>query len=187
MKTSPFFSIAAGSSLLVGSVLMSPAALAQTDMLTGTVWELQQIQYNNDTLLEADPPENYTLEFMEDGTVGVRADCNVARGTYTAEDSSIAITLGPTTLVACPPESIDTEFLQGLSSAAIYFFEGDDLYLDMMADAGTLKFSPASDDPAVTEETTESVEVTEETSETTSPAVTEEVTEETAEPIRGLW
>lgn len=130
--------------LLGGSACTSPDPSADhTPTLTDTTWQLQQIQYNNDTLLTPDDPERYTVEFSTDGQVAIQADCNRVLGTYTEDGSSLSITLGPTTLAACSPESIDGAFTQGLSNAAIYFFKAGDLYIDMWADAGTMQFAAA--------------------------------------------
>jgi uncharacterized lipoprotein YbaY len=46
------------------------------------------------------------------------------------------------TLVACPPGSLGDQFMKNLNAAAIYFFEGDNLLIDLMADSGTMRFSP---------------------------------------------
>jgi uncharacterized lipoprotein YbaY len=81
---------------------------------------------------------------MEDGSVSIQADCNQMRGSYTVEGKSITITLGPTTLVACPPGSLGDQFVKNLNAAAIYFFEGDNLLIDLMVDSGTMRFSPQS-------------------------------------------
>lgn len=108
--------------------------------LTNTVWQLQQIQYNDGTLVEA-TPESYTIEFLEDGRLAIRADCNRALGSFTEDGSSVSITLGPTTLAACPPESIEQEYLRNLQDAAIYFFQDGDLFIDIKYDAGTMRFS----------------------------------------------
>jgi heat shock protein HslJ len=89
-------------------------------------------------------PENYTILFNEDGTAAIRADCNQVAATYTSEGSSLSIALGPTTAAACGPESLDQVFLNGLSNAAIIFFEEGDLFMDMQADGGTLRFQAAS-------------------------------------------
>ena len=89
-------------------------------------------------------PENYTILFNEDGTASIKADCNQVIASYTADGSSISITPGPTTLAACSPESLDQVYLAGLSNAAIYFFEEGDLYMDMQADGGTMRFKAAS-------------------------------------------
>jgi uncharacterized lipoprotein YbaY len=124
--------------------LVDPAPVVDTPSLTNTVWQLQHIQYNNDTLLEASDPEHYTIEFLDDGQLSIRADCNQVLGTYTVDESSLAIALGPTTLAACPPESIDQEYLQALQGAAIYFFEEGDLLIDLKFDTGIMRFSAAN-------------------------------------------
>ncbi len=91
-------------------------------------------------------PEDYTIAFNADGTVNVKADCNPAAGTYAADDSgSLTIALGPMTLAACPPESRSDEFVQKLGFVRGFFFENGFLYLDLLADGGTLKLAPTSE------------------------------------------
>lgn len=53
---------------------------------------------------EIPDPENYVIEFSDDGTLQVKADCNIAQGTYTSNGMSISIEFGPTTLAACPQD-----------------------------------------------------------------------------------
>ena len=119
--------------LLLGTVLNVTPISAGEPSLLRSVWELQQITYNNDTTLQPEAPSRYTIEFLEDGTVCIRADCNIVRGTYLQDlQSGFSITPGPSTLAACPPDSDDREFLQALSSAALYFFRDIDLYLDLI-------------------------------------------------------
>jgi len=43
----------------------------------------------------------------------------------------------------CSPESRSDEFIKNLSSAAIYFFKDGNLFLDLMADGGTMELDPA--------------------------------------------
>jgi heat shock protein HslJ len=90
-------------------------------------------------------PSIYTILFNEDGSATIKADCNQVGASYTTDGSNISITMGPTTAAACGPESLDQVFLAGLGSAAIYFFEEGDLYMDMQADGGTMRFSVAPD------------------------------------------
>jgi heat shock protein HslJ len=144
MSAKHYLSTAAVALALAGaSACTPPPEEPTTPMLTGAVWELQQIQYNNDTQLVPDAPENYAIEFLEDGSVGIQADCNRVLGEYTTDNSSISITLGPSTLAACGPDSKDTEFLQALDGAVIYFFQNEDLFLDIQYDTGTMQFSAA--------------------------------------------
>jgi heat shock protein HslJ len=113
--------------------------------LTGTTWQLQQIQFNDGQLLIADPPENYTAEFTNNGELFVQADCNRAIGQYSVEgDSGITIAMGPTTLAACPPGSISNDYLQALGNGTLFFFQDGDLFIDLKFDSGTMRFSPAN-------------------------------------------
>ncbi|MCA9868013.1 MAG: META domain-containing protein [Anaerolineae bacterium] len=83
----------------------------------------------------------YTIDFFEDGTAGIGADCNRVIATWTADGQSITITPGPSTLAACPDDSQADAFIQQLSNAAVFFFQGDDLFIDQVASAGTLRFT----------------------------------------------
>ncbi len=94
---------------------------------------------------EVETPENYVVIFNDDGTVNIKADCNSASGSYTVDGSSLAIEVGPMTLAACPPDSRSDQFIQDLGFAARYSFEDGFLYIDLMADGGTMAFSPALD------------------------------------------
>lgn len=111
--------------------------------LTGVVWQLEQITYNNDELLKVDKPSDYTIEFLDNNQVQIKADCNRARGSYSVKNSSISIKVGATTRAMCSPESISDKYLNELQFATIFFFKDGNLYLDLKADVGTMKFISA--------------------------------------------
>jgi heat shock protein HslJ len=98
---------------------------------------------NNDDTFVPDNSSNYTVEFKDDGTVHIKADCNTANGTYTVDGSSITINEPlAMTMAMCPPGSLSEEFVKQLTGIAIYFFESEYLYFDLKFDSGTMKFSP---------------------------------------------
>jgi heat shock protein HslJ len=109
--------------------------------LVGILWMWQEFLENNDTRTAPVNPADYTLEFQPDGIVNIKADCNVVGGTYTVDGSQINIETMMTTLAACPRDSLEDEYLRLLNDAVIYFREGDFLYLDIMMDVGTMRFS----------------------------------------------
>ena len=111
--------------------------------LTGKTWQWVSLA-DPEGMTAVPAPSSYTILFNEDGTANIKADCNQVGATYTTEGSNISITLGPSTLAACSPESLDQVFLDGLINAAIYFFEEADLYMDLNADGGTMRFSATS-------------------------------------------
>ncbi|MBE9140056.1 META domain-containing protein [Nodosilinea sp. LEGE 07088] len=122
-----------------GTMQFSAASIPE---LVGTTWQLQQIQFNDGALLVAEPPENYTVEFLEDGGLVVQADCNRGRGEFTTtDDSRLEVSPIATTRAACPEGSIGDEFVQSLNNSAIYFFQDGDLFIDLAFDSGTMRLS----------------------------------------------
>jgi heat shock protein HslJ len=116
---------------------------AITPQLVGPVWQWQQTLMNDNSVWEPANPANYTVQFTADGTVAIKADCNQLQGGYTSDGSSLSITLGPSTTAACGPQSIADQFLAQLGGVAIYFFQDGSLFIDLLADSGTMQFSPA--------------------------------------------
>ena len=117
-----------------------------TGTLQGVVWEWQGSQYNDDTKAVPEDPSRYTIQFADDGIANITADCNQVRAEYEANesDSTLAISPGASTKVACPEDSLDAEFMRDLEGAAIYFFDdAGDLLIDIKFDSGTMRFSPA--------------------------------------------
>lgn len=113
------------------------------DSLTGVTWQWQESRYSNDTNATPDDPSKYTIAFAEDGTYSGQADCNSIGGGYTLDGSSITIEPAATTLIGCPEGSLGSEFTRDLEAAAIVFFREGDLLIDLFADGGTMRFSPA--------------------------------------------
>ncbi|MBK7919984.1 MAG: META domain-containing protein [Chloroflexi bacterium] len=74
----------------------------------------------------------------------IKADCNNVVASYTTDGSALRIIPGPTTLAACPEDSLGDQFVANLSNAAIYFFQDGDLFMDMAFDSGTLRFAAQS-------------------------------------------
>jgi len=87
-------------------------------------------------------PENYQLTFQKEGLLEIVADCNNAHATYHGDDSSMSIVVGVMTLASCAPDSLSEDFINHLDYAAKYFFEGGDLFIDLLADGGTMQFTP---------------------------------------------
>lgn len=101
-----------------------------------------------------DNPQNYVVTFNNDATLNIVADCNNAMGSYVIADTSITIQIGPMTMAACPDGSHSDDFVKYLGSAAIYFFKDGHLFIDLMADGGTLEFAPAESIEASTDSLT---------------------------------
>jgi len=63
-------------------------------------------------------PQNYKVTFNEDNTLNIKADCNIAMGSYQLSGDQLTISMGPTTLAECGPESSYNQFLTLLEQAA---------------------------------------------------------------------
>lgn len=125
-----------------------PAPELEGEALTGVTWHWVSTTTPVEEITSADP-SRYTIVFFEDGTAGIKADCNVGNAEYTTgEGNSISILLGVSTLAFCE-DSQDQVFRTGLEAAAVYSFdENGDLLIDMLADSGTMRFTPVEDGTA---------------------------------------
>lgn len=108
--------------------------------LVGPVWQWQGTTTPKEEIKVADP-SRYTITFNADGSANIKNDCNNILATYKIDGSSLQLELGPTTLMACPPDTQDAMFSQQLSAVRIYSFKDGVLLLDLFADAGTMKFA----------------------------------------------
>lgn len=114
----------------------TPAPAATPDPgasgLTGGIWQWQRTDMPGGTSTTVPDPAQYTLEFLPDGSGGIRADCNIGNLTYTLSGANgIDITLGVSTLVACPPGSLDTQYREQLEAAATYELQDNTLLLGL--------------------------------------------------------
>ena len=55
------------------------------------VWRLLRFEYMSGKTVNVDQPDKYTLEFLSDGKVRVKADCNSGTGSYTVSRDRPAI------------------------------------------------------------------------------------------------
>jgi heat shock protein HslJ len=89
---------------------------------------------------EVGNPDSYTVEFMPDGNVAVKADCNQAGGTYMLTGNTISIEILTMTMAACPPDSRSDEFIEHLNAAASYFVKEGSLFIELEDDGGMMEF-----------------------------------------------
>jgi len=125
---------------ILSSYLSSPG---NKPPVVGTVWRWEGTTLSDGSRMAANDPSRYTLEFHSDGTVTVKADCNQVAGAYTLKGSSLTITLGPSTLAACPPDSQADVYLQQLGTVVSYAYDSaGSLILNMKMDSGNMRFIP---------------------------------------------
>jgi heat shock protein HslJ len=122
-------------------LISAEGAKTEDPQITGPVWQWVQTLYNDGSKAVPVDPQNYTVQFREDRTFNVKADCNLKGGTYSTDGKRITIQITHSTMAACPEDSMEDEFVRNLRAGAIFFFMDHDLYLDLKYDTGTMKFS----------------------------------------------
>jgi len=125
--------------VIVAALIFSGCKAAEPK-LTDISWEWEKFESADDSEIIVDDPTTYTLVLKTDGSVNIKADCNSVLGTYTMEDSSLSIVLGPTTLAFCGEDSLDTQYLSSLESVATYVLDDGKLYLNLQYDSGNMVF-----------------------------------------------
>jgi len=145
-----------GEALLVFKAPAVAAGEAEKASLIGPVWEWQRTEMSNDTTLTVDTPISYTVQFKDDGSVVVKADCKQTLGEFTDENGSLRIELGATTTVMCSDDSLSDKFLTELSYAGGYVFDdAGNLVINMQMDGGNMVFAAAEDVATASDETPE--------------------------------
>jgi heat shock protein HslJ len=128
-------------------LVQTESRVAPVNPLAGTTW--QETVLNDGTSQVPVDASRYTVAFAA-VVVEILADCNRASGAYTVEGDRLTIQLGPVTAAFCPPPSLSDVFLRSLGAAALYRVEGDTLFIELSADAGTMRFARATPDPTMT-------------------------------------
>ena len=157
----PVLGIAAGALLAVGSLLAFTAAgtpstgagrgntaspagqITPTLSLVGTLWEWENTETSDGTVITATDPSRYTVEFLAGGQMAIRADCNRGSGTYTTNGPELTITPGAFTRIGCPPDTQDQVFLRDLGRVSGYLFIQGKLILQLPFDSGSMTFREA--------------------------------------------
>jgi uncharacterized lipoprotein YbaY len=131
-----------GDQLMETSSQVVGRAAAESDIV-GVVWNWQGFMdqsEQNDIVVPN--PDSYRLLLRPDGQYSFKADCNSGSGSYTLEGNNLTISpLFATTLAECGPGSLHNEYLSLLGQVVTYVREGDNLYLNLVADAGNMEFS----------------------------------------------
>jgi para-nitrobenzyl esterase len=129
---------------LAAALLLAACATTTGPLnLAGTAWQLVRLQGGDGRTLVPDDPAKYTIEFLADGAVAMRIDCNRARGSWKSPAPS-QLELGPmaVTRVECPPGSLYDRFAKDVGTVRSYVVRNGRLFLALMADGGIYEFEP---------------------------------------------
>ena len=147
-----FFAVLAILVMLLAACAPIPASITPTQAptdapvtqaeITNIVWQWTSVtdQTTKETKI-VPSPESYTIIFNADGTLNGKADCNAFAGAY-SQENGFTIKLGPSTMAYCGEESLDTSYLQLLSSVAAGGPDGaDNLALETAGGAQRMLFA----------------------------------------------
>jgi len=124
----------------------APASKTDLILLTNSQWQLVQIQSMDDSTYTPDDPGKYSLSFMPEGQLGVKADCNSGGGHWTLlRKNQIEFSQLISTLALCPADSLSDRLMQNLTYVRSFVFRDGHLFLATMADGAILEFKPADE------------------------------------------
>ncbi len=89
--------------------------------LFGTVWQWAHTRYNNDTQTVPAKPANYTVQFLDEGRLTVKADCIQKGGAYRLVDQQLSLMITHSTMAACEEGSVEDQFVRDLRGGSGFF------------------------------------------------------------------
>ena len=107
----------------------------------GVTWVWKEFHGSDGKSIILAQPEQYTLQFLADGKVSIRADCNRGSGTYTLDGNNLSLSIMAMTMAACPPESLSDQYVRNLNDAASYEFHDGRLQLNLKNNSVTMIFA----------------------------------------------
>ena len=117
----------------------APAPVRGAASTTTGSWRWEGMVSSADKI-SIDQPDRYTLELQGGGKALVRADCNRGQATYKLDGRAVAIKILGMTKVACPQGSMSERYTKSLEAAVGQRIRGDNLFLDLPGEGGTMKF-----------------------------------------------
>jgi heat shock protein HslJ len=111
--------------------------------IEGPVWAWQYTQRVDGTRTTPNESGHYTLRLGPDGQLNVLADCNRAGGRYQLDGTRLTVPVTHSTMAACPPESLDRQFLADIATVMEWHVEGNRLRLNLTG-GGTMVFKAAN-------------------------------------------
>ena len=124
--------------------LAKTAAPSIAERATGAVspigaWQWESLISSAEKIV-VNQPERYKLQLQAGGKAQVLADCNRGQGSYSFDGRTFSIRIAGVTRAACPAGSLSGRYLKALEAAASQRVRGENLFLDLPADGGTMKF-----------------------------------------------
>jgi heat shock protein HslJ len=108
--------------------------------LVGPNWKWTELIETGPSLVPS--PESYTIQFFEDLSLNLVADCNEGGGTYLVDGNQLSLNLDALSLAACGPESLSDQYIAILGQVVSFERDGERLILYLAEGAGQAVFYP---------------------------------------------
>ena len=111
--------------------------------LAGRTWQLVEIVSMDDRVDTPDDRSLYTVKFVADGTVQIRADCNRGTGSWTSSaPGKLEFGQIAATQALCLPGSLHDSYMAQFPWVRSYVMKDGHLFLATMADGSIIEFEP---------------------------------------------
>ncbi len=114
--------------------------------LFNSTWQWQSLESSVLDINIANP-EKYLIQFKEDGSIELQADCNLLQAAYTVADNQLNIDLTPTSAAAllaeCPDGAMYELFLLALDTTTEFLFLDQNLVLFVGKEGNVMRFIEA--------------------------------------------
>ena len=128
------------SSLLLVALILAACGGGSNELLN-TTWQWTSMTESLPAAQSVVPnPENYTIQFKNDGTFNAKVDCNQVSGSYELDGDRLTFRPGPSTMAECGPDSLYNLFLSNLAVVDGYAIEDGALILKFGAGLGVMHF-----------------------------------------------
>lgn len=120
---------------------LSPSGGALPAEAMQVPWLWQGTARSDGTKQTPDDPSAYSLLFVAEGMLAVRADCGGGRYAYSTDGVGLTIRIAGPKGAACPPPSHAEAFLADLVAVERFTLNGGSLVLDLASGAGSMVFA----------------------------------------------
>jgi heat shock protein HslJ len=109
--------------------------------IVNMLWKWEAFNDTGETPIPVENPDSYTLVLFPDGSLSIKADCNLVGGLYRVEGVNLTIELGPSTMASCGEQSLDQQFLANLGRVESFALADGRLFLELRGEAGSMVFA----------------------------------------------
>jgi heat shock protein HslJ len=128
--------------LIPGLFAAQASAVPDEIAIPPVIWEMVSFTESQRAPVTIPDPWRYTVQFLPEGRLLARLDCNQGSGGYTAAAGVLTLTPLAVTAAMCPPDSADTTFQRLLTRATSYRFDPEVGALLLRGENGVVQLQP---------------------------------------------